>query len=57
MGTGITMLVLSIIGWFTVWFLVGFAFWTVVGIWAIVDFCFIVSGHFKDSKGMTVSKW
>jgi TM2 domain-containing membrane protein YozV len=56
-GTGVTMIVLSVVGWITVWFFVGIFFWIAVGIWAIVDFAFIVAGRMKDSKGLLIEKW
>ena len=38
------MIILSIVGWITVWFFVVVFIWLAVLIWAIVDFAFIVSG-------------
>lgn len=28
-----------------------------LGIWALIDFIFAVSGSMKDSKGLNVKKW
>ena len=56
-GTGVTMIVLSVLAWITVWFLVGIFIWIAVGIWAIVDFAFIVAGRMKDSQGLLIDKW
>lgn len=27
------------------------------GLWAIIDFILIISGNFKDKKGLKISKW
>jgi len=32
-------------------------FGMIVGIWALVDFIFAVTGNFKDSQGKIISKW
>jgi TM2 domain-containing membrane protein YozV len=56
-GTGVTMLVLSILGWATVWFLVGIAFFAAAGIWSLIDFIFAVSGNMKDKEGKLIKKW
>ena len=56
-GTAVVMLVLAIIGIATVWFLVGIAFLVAVGIWALVDFIFAVSGNMKDSQGRPITNW
>jgi len=56
-GTAVVMLVLAIIGIATVWFLVGIAFLVAVGIWALVDFIFAVSGNMKDSAGRPIKNW
>lgn len=36
-GSAITMLVLYVIGWFTVMFVIGFFFLGIVGIWLLID--------------------
>jgi TM2 domain-containing membrane protein YozV len=56
-GTAIVMLVLGIIGYATVWFLVGIPFLVVVGIWSLIDFIFAVAGKMKDSQGRLIEKW
>jgi TM2 domain-containing membrane protein YozV len=56
-GTGVTMIVLSVVAWITVWFIVGIPIFIAVGIWAIVDFAFIVAGRTKDSQGLLIEKW
>jgi len=56
-GTAVVMLVLAIIGIATVWFFVGIAFLVAVGIWALIDFIFAVSGNMKDSQGRPIKNW
>lgn len=56
-GTGVTMLVLSIVGWFTCWFLVGIPMLIAVWIWSLIDFIFAVSGKMKDRNGDLVTEW
>ena len=56
-GTAIVMLVLGLIGWATVWFLVGIPFLIVVGIWRLVDFILAVAGKMRDSQGLLIEKW
>jgi NADH:ubiquinone oxidoreductase subunit 6 (subunit J) len=51
------MLVLTIIGWATVWFLVGFAFLAVTGIWSLIDFIMAIIGSMKDKDGKPITKW
>ena len=46
-GTGIAMVILSIT-------VVGLA---VSGIWALIDWIMIVSGHFTDNTGKTLKVW
>jgi TM2 domain-containing membrane protein YozV len=55
--TAVIMLVLSIIGYATVMFMVGYAFLTAVGIWAFVDFIFAVIGKMTDKQGRLITKW
>lgn len=57
-GTGVTMLILGILGWLTWWFYgLGILFWAIGGIWQIVDFVLILSGSMKDGDGKTVRIW
>jgi TM2 domain-containing membrane protein YozV len=56
-GTAIVMLVLGLIGWASVWFLVGIPFLVVVGIWRLVDFILAVAGMMRDSQGLLIEKW
>ena len=56
-GTAIAMLVLGLIGWASVWFLVGIPFLVVVGIWRLVDFILAVAGMMRDSQGLLIEKW
>jgi TM2 domain-containing membrane protein YozV len=57
MGTGVTMLVLSILGWATCWLFVGIFFLVGVWIWSLVDFIFAVSGKMKDKSGNFITEW
>jgi len=56
-GTAVVMLVLGLIGWATVWFLVGIPFLVIVGIWRLVDFILAVAGMMRDSQGRLIEKW
>ena len=56
-GTAIVMLVLSIIGFATLWLLVGTIVLIAVGIWALVDFIFAVAGHMRDKGGKLIQRW
>lgn len=56
-GTGVTMIILSVVAWITVWFIVGIPIFVALGIWTIVDFAFIVAGRMRDSKGLLIEKW
>ena len=56
-GTAVTMLVLTIIGYATMAFMVGYAFLTAVGIWALIDFIIAVIGKMKDKDGKLITKW
>ena len=56
--TAIVMLILSIL------YLVTVRFWgimvislAVVGLWALIDFIFAVSGIMKDREGKLIKKW
>jgi len=50
------MLLLTIIGYATLSFVVGFFVLAVVGIWILVDFIMILMGKFKDKNGLLISK-
>lgn len=50
-GTGIVLLLLTILTWITVWFAIGFIPMAVVAIWVIIDFIMILCGNFKDRDG------
>jgi TM2 domain-containing membrane protein YozV len=56
-GTGVVMLVLCILGWATVWFLLGLIFLIPVYVWTIVDFVVAVSGGMKDKEGKLIKNW
>ena len=56
-GTAVVMLVLGILGWATVWILVGYIFLIPVWIWSLIDFIFAVSGNMKDSQGKLIKNW
>ncbi len=57
-GTGVTQLVLGILGWLTIWMYgLGLLFWAAGGIWQIVDFILLLSGSMKDGNGQTVIRW
>jgi TM2 domain-containing membrane protein YozV/RNA polymerase subunit RPABC4/transcription elongation factor Spt4 len=57
-GTAIVMLILGLIGFFTVWlFSIGLIFIVAVSIWAFVDFIFCAAGRFKDDGGLPIEKW
>lgn len=49
-GSGVAMLVLSIIGWFTIGLLVGFVPLFIVGIWDVVDFFRILFNNLGDAQ-------
>lgn len=58
MGTAITMLVLAILGWSTIWYFGGgFVFLIPVWIWTLVDFVFAVAGRFTDDEGNLIEDW
>jgi TM2 domain-containing membrane protein YozV len=56
-GTGVTMLVLTIVGFATCWFFVGIPILIVVWVWSLIDFIFIAMGRMKDNRGDVVSVW
>ena len=49
-GSGVAMLVLSIIGWLTTGIIVGFVLLFVVGIWDVVDFFRILFNDLGDAQ-------
>lgn len=56
-GTAIVMLILAIIGYATMFIVVGFFFLAAVGIWNLIDFIMILVGKFKDKNGLLITKW
>jgi TM2 domain-containing membrane protein YozV/ribosomal protein L40E len=56
-GTAVVMLILTIIGYATMVFVVGFVFIAAVGIWNLIDFIMILMGKFKDKNGLLIEKW
>ncbi len=57
-GTAVVMLILSIIGWSTVWvFGIGLVFLIPVGIWAFIDFIIAIIGNMKDKEGKLIKNW
>jgi len=62
--TAVVMLTLGVAGCFTFWALAqdlgderGFISLIVAGIWAFVDFIFVVTGRMKDKEGRPIKKW
>ena len=56
-GTGIVILILTIVGYATSWvFGLGFLFLVAVGIWVLIDFIMILMGKFKDKDGLYITK-
>ena len=55
-GTGIVILLLSIIGYATLTFTVGAFVLVVVGLWVLIDFIMILMGKFKDKHGLRITK-
>lgn len=54
--TATTQLILAIIGYLVIIFsLFGYVFLAAVGIWVLVDFIMILSGSFKDNKGLLIN--
>ena len=56
-GTAVTMLVLGIVGWVLTFVIIGAPLVIAVGIWALVDFIFAVSGKMKDREGRPITDW
>jgi TM2 domain-containing membrane protein YozV len=53
-GTGVAMSVLTVIGWITSIFVVGYFIVMAVGLWALVDFIMILMGKFTDKYGRLI---
>jgi len=57
-GTAVGMLVLGILYLATFWLWgLGFLFLLAVGIWALIDFIYAVSGNMKDKEGKLIKNW
>lgn len=56
-GSAAIMLVLSVVGWATVWLFVGLVFLIPVWIWSLVDFIMAIAGTFTDSEGKLIKNW
>ena len=56
-GTGVVMLVLTVVGWATVWLIFGFIPLAVVWLWNLIDFIMILAGSMKDKDGKTIQTW
>ena len=50
-GSGIAMLILSILGWLTAVLIIGYVFLAIVGIWDLVDFIRILCNSLRDKQG------
>jgi TM2 domain-containing membrane protein YozV len=53
-GTGIAMAVLTVIGWITSIFIVGYFIVMAIGLWALIDFIMILMGKFTDKYGRLI---
>jgi TM2 domain-containing membrane protein YozV len=51
-GTAIAQLVLSIVGYITLFFVVGGIFLAAVGVWVLIDLIMILVGKYKDKNGL-----
>ena len=56
-GSAVIMLVLSVVGWATVWLFIGLIFLIPVWVWSLVDFILAVVGSFTDSEGKPIKNW
>lgn len=54
-GSGIAQLVLTVIGWITAIFVIGFFIILAVGIWVLIDFIMIILGKFEDGDGNLIT--
>lgn len=50
-GSGAVMLVCTVLGWFTMGFIIGFGFLAFVGIWVLIDFIRILCNSLVDAQG------
>ncbi len=53
-GTGVAMAVLTVIGWITSIFVVGYFIVMAIGLWALIDFIMILMGKFTDKYGRPI---
>jgi TM2 domain-containing membrane protein YozV len=56
-GTGVAMLILTIVGYATVWIIFGFIPLAAVWVWNLVDFIMAIAGKFKDKEGNLITNW
>ena len=56
-GTGVTMIILSVVAWITVWVLIGIPIFIGMLVWAIIDFANIVTDKMTDGDGLPIQKW
>jgi TM2 domain-containing membrane protein YozV len=56
-GTAVAMLILTIVGYATIWLLFGFIFLGAVWIWNLIDFIMAIIGSMKDKDGKPITKW
>jgi uncharacterized membrane protein len=47
---------LTIIGYVTIFVVVGYFLLSAVGIWVLIDFIMILMGKFKDKNGLLITK-
>ncbi|PFG43642.1 TM2 domain-containing membrane protein YozV [Isoptericola jiangsuensis] len=51
-GLGVTHIVLSVLGWITIWAFIGFPLVIACWIWAVVDGIVLLSGQPRDADGL-----
>lgn len=56
-GSGIAMLVMTILGWLTAALFIGLLPVIAVWIWDVIDFIMILCGCFKDGSNLPIKKW
>jgi len=57
-GSAVGMLILGIAGCSTLWiFGLGAIPLIIVGIWALIDFIYAVTGNMRDKQGRLIKKW
>ena len=57
-GTGITILLLGILGWSLTWLWgFGFILLTIAGVWVFIDFVMTLFGAMKDNEGRPLKNW